>query len=338
VNSIKLSIVVICWNDEKYILDCLRSIYGETSGIAFEVIVADNGSADASVPKVRRKFPAVRVIENGSNLGFGAGNNAGIRAATGEYVLILNPDTVIRGQTLVKLIDYADKHPEAGAFGCRVLNVDASLQYTAQPAPTIIGYLMGALCLRTCGRLLPSLLSDRYPGWDGTTEREIGFQAACCLLVRNEVLRALGGFDEGFSHQFEDADLCRRVWQTGKKVLFYPGAEVTHVGGHNRGGYPLSVLVETEKSKYRYFGKHFGNEGLAKIRYVSLLHFALRYFGYRLIGIASRAECVKEGAATFVALLKWHWQANPAQFLGKCEPSYDPVVSEAQQKPAGTFV
>src|SRR5262245_25878526 len=98
----KLSVVVICWNDCKVIIPCLKSIFAETTTISFEVIVSDNGSADDSVARIRELFPQVRIVENKANLGFAKGNNAGIRVAQGDYVLILNPDTIILDRALEK--------------------------------------------------------------------------------------------------------------------------------------------------------------------------------------------------------------------------------------------
>src|SRR6266496_4400340 len=92
----KLSIVILCWNDRKVIHNCLESIYGQTMQRDFEVLVSDNGSTDGSLELIRTEFPKVRLLENGDNLGFARGNNAGIRVAQGEYILILNPDTIIR--------------------------------------------------------------------------------------------------------------------------------------------------------------------------------------------------------------------------------------------------
>ena len=124
----KLSIVILCWNDLKVIANCLKSIYEGTLSTEFEVIVSDNGSADGSIEFIRENFPQVNVIENGTNLRFSKANNVGIRASQGEYILILNPDTVIHEGTLDKLVRFADEHQEAGAFGCRVLNSDGSRQ------------------------------------------------------------------------------------------------------------------------------------------------------------------------------------------------------------------
>src|SRR5947207_1764508 len=105
-SDLKLSVVIICWNDEKYILDCIESIHAETPSLKYEILVADNGSTDQSVPKIRARFPNVRIVDNKVNLGFGAGNNAAIRVASGEYVLILNPDTIIRDRALETLVAY----------------------------------------------------------------------------------------------------------------------------------------------------------------------------------------------------------------------------------------
>lgn len=311
----RLSIVIICWNDLKVISNCLRSIVNETTAIDFEIIVADNGSSDGSVATVRDHFPKAQVIENRSNLGFGRGNNAGIRVAKGEYVLILNPDTIIRSRALEKIVAYADSHPEGGAFGCRVLNSDGSLQHTAQPTPTVWRYLLAALSLRWLGRLSEKFVTDSYPGWDGRTEREIGFHAGCCLLVRRELMSQVGGFDPRFFHQFEDADLCRRVWESGNSVLFCPDAEITHIGGQNRGGYPIEVVLETERSKYRYFHKYYGRKGLIRIRYVSLISFGLRYLGYRLLHSVRRKNRLGEKLKKYRLILHWHLNLNPISFI-----------------------
>ena len=113
----KLSIVIICWNDFKVIQDCLKSIYAEPTPWEMEVIVSDNGSTDQSVPFIREHFPQARIIENAGNLGFAKGNNVGIRAAKGEYVLILNPDTIIHGKSLEKLqLSFADTPTKGGCF------------------------------------------------------------------------------------------------------------------------------------------------------------------------------------------------------------------------------
>src|SRR5947209_511754 len=144
----KLSIVIICWNDSVLIQNCLRSIFETTRATDFEVIVSDNGSSDDSVKVIRERFPQVKVLENRANLRFAKGNNVGIEASTGDYVLILNPDTIIHEGALDTWVRFADQHPEAGAFGCKVLNADGSHQGSAPPFPTATRDLIAALYLR----------------------------------------------------------------------------------------------------------------------------------------------------------------------------------------------
>src|SRR5579862_3030138 len=122
----KLSIVILCWNDKKVIADCLKSIYATTVATDFEVIVSDNGSTDDTLDFIRTNYPEARIIANGRNLRFAKGNNVGIRESRGEYILILNPDTIINPGTLDGMVKIADQHPEASAFGCKVLNSDGS--------------------------------------------------------------------------------------------------------------------------------------------------------------------------------------------------------------------
>jgi N-acetylglucosaminyl-diphospho-decaprenol L-rhamnosyltransferase len=310
----KLSVVIICWNDLKVILDCIASVYSETSSIDYEIIVTDNASSDGSVGAVRERFPDVRIVENFENGGFGKGNNAGIRVAKGEYVLILNPDTIIRDRALEKLVAYADGHPEAGAFGCRVLNLDGSVQLSAHPLPTLWTSLMKALGLRWPGRFWDGFCSDTYANWDGRSERQVGFQGGCCLMARSEVLKELEGFDEGFFHQFEDADLCRRIRDSGRQVLFFPGTEITHIGGQNRGTYSIKVELETERSKYRYFHKYYGAQGVIWIRRISILGLGLRYVAGRLLSVV-KGQTLKNRLEKDEVVLKWHLGLHPVRFI-----------------------
>src|SRR5438067_5373150 len=146
--SPKLSIVIICWNDWKVLKDCLRSIFDGTHKLDFEVLVSDNGSTDGSVELIHKNFPRVRVVENRGNLGFAKGNNAGIREVQGEYILILNPDTLCHEGSFDRWVEYADRYPKAGAFGCRVLNPDGSYQVSARPFPSLRGSFLAAVGMR----------------------------------------------------------------------------------------------------------------------------------------------------------------------------------------------
>jgi GT2 family glycosyltransferase len=325
----KLSIVIICWNDLKVIANCLKSIFEETKSIAFEVIVSDNGSADGSVDYIRENYPQVQIVENGANLGFAKGNNAGIRVARGELVLILNPDTIILDHALEKLVAFAGRHPEAGAFGCRVLNSDGSFQNPARPIPTLSGALISALNVRWLVRLSPLFASDIYLDWDGRDERNIGYQSGCCVMFRGELLTLLGGFDERFFYHFEETDLCYRVWQADSSILYTPDAEITHLGGQSVGRFPIRFALETYRSKYRFFYKHYGVQGVTGIRWINLLSLYLRYGGYKLKCMRKPTEALQNRLKMYAIAIQWNFGLDPVEFIksGK-EPNvgYEPLA------------
>jgi GT2 family glycosyltransferase len=331
----KLSIVIICWNDLKVIVDCLTSLYQETRETSFEVIVSDNGSSDGSVAYIREHFPQVRIVENGANLGFARGNNAGIDVARGEYVLILNPDTIILDRALDKLVAYADKHPEGGAFGCRVLNPDGSFQDPARPIPTAFAYLISAVNLRWLGRLSDAFESDVYHGWDGRTERTIGFQSGCCILVRRDVLTQLGGFDARFFYHFEESDLCYRIWKSGSKVMFFPDAEIIHLGGQSVGRFPVRFALETYRSRYRYFYKHFGRDGVTRMRWLILLYLGTRHVGYSVRRAISSSEALENRLNMYRVVIDWNRRLDPLRFI---ETGEEPDVGHLPLAPPPKMV
>jgi GT2 family glycosyltransferase len=310
----KLSIVIICWNDWKVIENCLSSIFAGTHQIEYEVIVSDNGSTDGSPERIRTQFPTVRVIENHANLGFAKGNNVGIRKACGEYVLILNPDTIIHDGSLDRWIEFADRHPEAGAFGCRVQNPDGTYQRSARAFPTILRYLVAALGLRFLGRLKRPVLCVEYEGWKGDTEREVDWQSGCCVMLRGEVLRNLGGFDEQFFYQFEEVDLCRRVRESGYQIRFTPQASITHLGGQSVGRFPARFAIEICRNGYRYFYKHFGRRGARQYRRVLLIRLRIRQLGYGLYNLIRPSEALKHRLEVYRLTVHWNKLIDPVRF------------------------
>jgi len=249
----KLSIIILCWNDLKVIDDCLRSIYATTHSTEFEVIVADNGSTDGSIEFIGKNYPQVRLIENGKNLRFAKANNVGIRASQGEYVLILNPDTIIHEGTLDVVVALAEKHPEAGAFGCRVLNSDGSYQACIRPFPSIRGEWIAALYLNSLGHLSDWFQAGNYVDWKGETQRTVGWLAGCFILVRGELLKRLGGFDEQFFYYHEDMDLCRRVWESGQTILYKRAKSFRRLDSHWTGRSP-AISTTTSMREYEACG------------------------------------------------------------------------------------
>jgi hypothetical protein len=312
----KLSIVIICWNDLRVIRDCLRSVYEGTHVTDFEVIISDNGSVDDSVEFVRRHYPKVRVVENQQNLGFARGNNAGIRAARGEYVLILNPDTIIHDGSLDKLVEFADRHPEAGAFGCRVLNPDGTYQVSARLFPTVWRYWVSALGLSKVSSLF---IYEEYPRWRGDTERPVDWQSGCCVMFRGDLLKELGGFDEQFFYHFEEVDLCRRVWNADRPILFTPKAVITHLGGQSVGRFPVRFEIEKHRSRYRYFYKHFGARAARRCRRLSIAKIRVRQLAYTLLNKIKPDETIQRRLDMYREVLRWNKAIDPVDFVERGE-------------------
>src|SRR5436305_10775375 len=322
----KLSIVIICWNDLRVIRDCLRSIYEGTHNTSLEVILSDNGSVDGSVEFVRRHYPSVRVLENQENLGFARGNNAGIRVASGEYVLILNPDTIIHDGALDNLVAFADRHPDAGAFGCKVLNPDGTYQLSARLFPTIWRYWVNALGLRRFANLSSLFVYEEYPGWHGDTERVIDWQTGCCVMLRGDLLNRLGGFDEQFFYHFEEVDLCRRVWNAGNPILFTPEAVITHLGGQSVSRFPIRFDIEKHRSRYRYFYKHFGARGARSCRRLSITRIRLRQLGYGLKNFFRPTESGERRLEMYREVVRWNLAIDPISFVEQgIEPRPEPT-------------
>jgi hypothetical protein len=255
------------------------------------------------------------VVENLANLGFARGNNAGIRVAAGEYVLILNPDTIVHDGSLDRWVEFADRHPEAGAFGCRVQNSDGTYQRSARPFPTISRYLVSAFGLRFLGHFRQPVLSDEYEGWEGDTEREVDWQSGCCVMLRRDLLKRLGGFDEQFFYQFEEVDLCRRVWKSGFRIRFTPDVSITHLGGQSVGRFPVRFAIEVCRNGYRYFYKHYGAKGARQYRRMILAKLRIRQVGYGFANLVRPNDAVKGRLEMYRATVRWNKQLDPVQFV-----------------------
>jgi GT2 family glycosyltransferase len=312
----KLSIIILNWNDKKVIADCLRSIYKGTNALDFEVIVSDNGSTDTSVEMIHREFPQTRVIENGANLRFAKGNNAAIAASRGEYVLILNPDTIIHRGSLEKFVTFADQHPEAGAFGCRVLNPDGSYQESGRPFPTLRGDWIAAFFLRPLAHLSSWFIADRYIGWNGDTVRTVDWQSGCCLLVRSQLLTQIGGFDEQFFYYYEDVDLCFRVWKAGYPILFTPDATIVHLGGQStKERMPLGFELDKYVTRYRYYYKHYGVGGAKQCRRATLAWLYSRIVGLQIMRFLKLNTVPDDRIQRYRLAADWNLRVNPVRLV-----------------------
>lgn len=255
-----LSIIIVNYKSAAKTNACIESIKNDDlSGIDFEMLVVDNYSLDGGVEAIKEKNNDVLVIESGRNLGMGGGNNMGIGASGGKYVLILNPDTLIRRGAIKSLYDLMERTPDAGVAGPKLLNPDGTLQYSCLRFPTLFTPLLRRTFL---GVFFPKQL-DYFlmKDFDHRETREVDWLIGSCLIIRRGMIDALKqAFDEKFFMYFEDTDLCRRARRAGFKVIYHPEAEVIHDHVRQSADKPWyvapfvnSLAREHIKSWFRYF-------------------------------------------------------------------------------------
>jgi N-acetylglucosaminyl-diphospho-decaprenol L-rhamnosyltransferase len=273
-----VSVVVVTWNALPWLEQCLESVRDR------EVVVVDNGSTDGTVDFVRDRFPEVRVIEQ-ENKGMGGGNNTGMRAVDGRYFFLLNSDAWVVDDALDKLVAFADGQPEAAVVGPKLLNVDGSLQRSVRGEPTLWRLATEYLFIR---KLAPrsKRLNPLYRGdFDHDRVEEVDWLFGPALLVRREAADAVGLFDEDFFMFSEEVDWMTRFRRAGWTVVFFPDAEVVHVGGASHGG---RMYVENLRGHLRWFAKHRGAKDAERAR--KLLLWSLR-----LRALVLRREDYREG-------------------------------------------
>ena len=248
----------------------------------YETIVVDNGSTDGTPAFVRERFPEARLIEQG-NVGMGGGNNAGMRVASGRYFLLLNADAWMLDDSVERLVEFAESHPDAAIVGPRLRNPDGTLQRSVRGFPTLWRLATEYLFLRKLAPRSRALNAFYGGGFAHDDAREVEWLYGPCLLVRRDAVDAVGLFDEDFFMFSEETDWCYRFRAAGWKVYFFPGAEVTHVGGASHGG---TLYRENLRGHLRFFAKHHGLRKAERAR--RLLLWALRFRGLLFRGARGR--------------------------------------------------
>ncbi|MHC4644446.1 MAG: glycosyltransferase family 2 protein [Planctomycetota bacterium] len=253
---VDVSIVIVSWNTQDILHNCLKSIGEQTRNIHHEVIVVDNASTDSSADMVKRNFPPVILIENSKNCGFAAANNQGIAIAKGRYVLLLNSDTIILDDAISKTVSFADNNPNAAVVACKVLNPDRSLQLTCFMFPSILNMALSSSYLY---KLLPKSKffgRERMTWWDRNDECDVEVATGCFMLVRHEAIEEVGLMDEQFFMYGEETDWCYRFKQAGWRVMFTPAAEIIHLGNQSAKLHPASMLLQLRGSILAFMKKH----------------------------------------------------------------------------------
>ena len=262
----KVSFVTVNYKMPHFVRHLLQGVEGARLPFEFEYFLVDNASEDGVLQMAAERFPWVKTAAMDRNGGFGAGNNRVLPETQGEYVVLMNPDTVVFPGELEAWIDWMDRHPDVGASGPRVLNPDGSDQNTACRFPTLLTPVYRRTILGKTPWGKKNLSRYLMEDMDRAAEQDVDWVQGSALCIRRSVLEQIGHFDERFFMYFEDADLCRRVWKAGFRVAYVPQARIVHY--HGRGSmirYPWQLVTNRltrvhVMSGLKYFLKYRGEK------------------------------------------------------------------------------
>ena len=293
-----LSVVIVNYNVKYYLEQCLESVRRASQGLQVEVFVVDNLSTDGSVPYLRERFPEVTFIENDENVGFARANNQAIRQSRGEYVLLLNPDTILCEDTLRRFVDFMDAHPEAGAAGAYMLHADGTFAPESRrglPTPFVAFCKMSGLT-----RLFPKsrLFGRYYMGYlDVNEANRIEAISGACMMLRREALDRVGLLDEDFFMYGEDIDLSYRILQGGYYNYFLP-VRMLHYKGESTVKNSYRYVYTFYQAMRLFFRKHYSHYSWVISLPINLAIWASSFMTY----VANRLRYRKKRRGTSLSL------------------------------------
>ncbi|MFA7360678.1 MAG: glycosyltransferase family 2 protein [Candidatus Kapaibacterium sp.] len=272
-DEIVLSVVIATWNTKKQTEECIQSIislpeYSDNT----EIILIDNASNDGTAESVKEKFPQVKLIINDENTGYAPACNKGISVSRGKYILLLGSDTILKPGSLKKTVEYLNKKPDAGAVGCKLMYPDGTLQGNCKRFPKLFNAFLTYTSLNRFN------YDYDMRGFDYNETIQVEQIATTFLMVRGDLMKKLKGFDESYRIMYNDVDLCKRIYEEGKKIMFLHDAEVYHHGSlsTNKADYKLRKVMYEDI--YRYYKKNHGAKAsfllpVLKIRLLSIKLF-----------------------------------------------------------------
>jgi GT2 family glycosyltransferase len=271
-----LSLVIVSWNTEQLVLDCLNSLESSRAHLPVEIVLVDNASKDGTVESVRERFPHVKIILNEENLGFAKANNAGIAVCSGKYVALINSDVVVPEDCLEKMVDYMEQHRDIGMLGPKMILRDGTQGSSVYEFPTVGIWLSNALGLNFVIRKL-GFMSGKV---DYDKIQDVGVLTGWFWMIRREAIDQVGVLDDQFFMYGEDIDWPKRFHKSGWRVVFYPEAQAIHYCGASSALAPTRFYVEMNRANLQYFRKHHGWRGAVGFWLAMWLHQVVRIIGY----------------------------------------------------------
>ncbi len=309
----RVSAVIVSYRVPELLRQCLQSLQIALDSTGAEIWVVDNASEDSSVGMVREHFPSVRIVPNRENRGFAAANNQVLAVARGEFLLLLNPDTLVDSQAVRLLLEFLDAHPEAGMVGPRLLGGDGSRQTSVRRFPSVAATLAW---LSGIGR-------NRHPP-PPALERPsaVPWLSGAALLVRGRAIQEVGLLDENFFMYGEDVDWCKRFWEQGWEVWHQPEAVITHLGGRSAARLDSLTsselwLEQTGRNEYLYFRKHHGRLAASLIRAASLLFSSLASARWSWSAFWSGDQAARRRASMYARKAVESWRGWGFEGVGR---------------------
>ena len=271
-----VSVIIVNWNTQSLLRNCLTSVYECAGAIDYEIIVVDNASTDGSAEMVRNDFQDVILIENTENRGFAAANNQGMAIAKGKYVLLLNSDTIVLANSIAKAVRFADENLQTAVMGCQVLNQDGSIQQTCFKFPSILNMLLSSTYLYKLFPRNKFFGREQMTWWDRSDVRQVDVVTGCFMLVRREAIEQVGPMDERFFMYGEETDWCYRFREKGWKIMFAPVGQIIHFGGQSTAKRPVVMIIQLRLSILKFIKKHHSWPSYLIARFLVALFFAVR--------------------------------------------------------------
>lgn len=307
---IDVSIIIVSWNVADLLAQCLRSLQAagldpeQQADLSTEIIVVDSASSDDTISMLQEQFPQVRLLAQPANVGFSRGNNIGLEAALGRYLLLLNPDTEVISDAVQQMLAYMDAHPEVGIIGPHTLNSDGTTQSTRRRFPTRALAFFESTWLQPYA---PRSMLDSFYVTDqpDTSTTEVDWVQGSALMARRAVYEQIGGLDTGYVMYSEELDWCRRAKAAGWRVIYLGSAQITHHGGKSSDQAGAWKHIYFQQSKLRYYRKYHGRGFAALLRGFLLANYAAQLLLERAKGaLGHKRELRQERARIYREVLR----------------------------------
>jgi len=272
-SKVHLSICIVSYNVREYLEKCLVSVYQTLGDLNAEVLLVDNASKDGSLEMVKERFPQVRTFPQEKNLGFAAANNVALEASEGQYLILLNPDTECRENSLSELIAYLEQHPDCGIVGPKLLNEDGSIQNGLRQFPSPLTVFARHTLLKRLPFFTHRIDQFHMRHFNLKNSADVDQVSGAAMMFSRVTMEKIGMLDESFFIFFEEVDYCRRARNLGLKVHYHTACEIVHFGGKSRDQINSKARIIYMESQLKYLRKH-----VPKMRFVFFIFFFKLFF------------------------------------------------------------